>query len=212
MQGTVVMLMALSGLGCHHKACDTVYAPSACYSSCYSSYDFGGCYSSTGFGCYGGDIVGSCYSSCYSSSCYSSSCYSDLSCYSSCYSSCFSSCYSAKRKGCCIGRLFSGLFHNHKWHKYSGYNAYASDDYVASAPFYTGYSGLPVFGANVPVYSSGQVVESVSPVVTPAPAVTNDATPPPPAPAATAPKVEDTVPTPPTPAPVTPPATLKPKA
>jgi len=26
MQGTVLMLMALSGLGCHNKGCDVVYA------------------------------------------------------------------------------------------------------------------------------------------------------------------------------------------
>ena len=38
MQGTVVMLMALSGLGCHNKSCDVVYAPPAY--SCFS----GGCY------------------------------------------------------------------------------------------------------------------------------------------------------------------------
>ena len=25
MQGTIVMLMALSGLGCHHKECDVAY-------------------------------------------------------------------------------------------------------------------------------------------------------------------------------------------
>ena len=40
MQGTIVMLMALSGLGCHHKSCDVAYAPSyygtgACYGGCY---------------------------------------------------------------------------------------------------------------------------------------------------------------------------------
>ncbi len=35
MQGTVVMLLALSGLGCHHKKVETTYADS-CYSSCYS--------------------------------------------------------------------------------------------------------------------------------------------------------------------------------
>ncbi len=42
MQATVVMLMALTGLGCHHKKCEPVYETS-CYSSCYSS---SGCYSS----------------------------------------------------------------------------------------------------------------------------------------------------------------------
>jgi hypothetical protein len=35
MQGTIAVLMALSGLGCHHKSCD-VAVPS-CYSSCYSA-------------------------------------------------------------------------------------------------------------------------------------------------------------------------------
>ena len=45
MQGTIVMMLALSGLGCHHKSCAPAYAP-ACYSACYSAY--AGCY-----GCYG---------------------------------------------------------------------------------------------------------------------------------------------------------------
>ncbi len=31
MQGTIVMLVALSGLGCHHKACDVTFAPSGYY-------------------------------------------------------------------------------------------------------------------------------------------------------------------------------------
>ncbi len=45
MQGTVMMLMALSGLGCHNKGCDVVYvAPtyscysSGCYANVYPSY------------------------------------------------------------------------------------------------------------------------------------------------------------------------------
>ena len=42
MQGTIVMLMALSGLGCHHKSCAPVMA--ACYDSCYT----GGCYGGAG--------------------------------------------------------------------------------------------------------------------------------------------------------------------
>ena len=37
MQGTIVMMLALSGLGCHHKSCGPAYAP-ACYSACYSGY------------------------------------------------------------------------------------------------------------------------------------------------------------------------------
>ena len=45
MQGTVVMLMALSGLGCHNKSCDVAYAPptyscfgGGCYANVYPSY------------------------------------------------------------------------------------------------------------------------------------------------------------------------------
>ena len=46
MQGTVVMLLALSGLGCHHKKCEPAYT-SGCYSSCYSNcYSSSSCYSS----------------------------------------------------------------------------------------------------------------------------------------------------------------------
>ena len=38
MQGTVVMLLALSGLGCHHKKCGSPPMLTSCYSSsCYSS-------------------------------------------------------------------------------------------------------------------------------------------------------------------------------
>ncbi len=78
MQGTIAMLMVLSGLGCHHKGCTDCYATpyaGGCYTAC---YDVGympyapACYAGTyAGGCYGT----SCYSSCYSSSCYGSSCY-----------------------------------------------------------------------------------------------------------------------------------------
>ena len=36
MQGTIAMLMALSGLGCHHKSCAPVVVDS-CYTSGYNS-------------------------------------------------------------------------------------------------------------------------------------------------------------------------------
>ncbi len=73
MQGTIVMMMALSGLGCHHKSCTPAYE-SACYSSCYSSVAYSSCYSGS---CYGGaGYAPVSYSSCYSgSSCYSNACY-----------------------------------------------------------------------------------------------------------------------------------------
>ena len=79
MQGTIVMLMALSGLGCHHKSCDVAYVPSyygtgACYGGCYvTEYSsvvepscYSGCYSS-GYGCYGGCYSSGygCYGGCY---------------------------------------------------------------------------------------------------------------------------------------------------
>ena len=35
MQGTLVMLVALSGLGCHNKGCDVAYVPPT-YSSCFA--------------------------------------------------------------------------------------------------------------------------------------------------------------------------------
>src|SRR5208283_3192838 len=98
MQGTIVMLMALSGLGCHHKSCDVAYVP--------SYYGTGACYG----GCYGGGyatvVEPSCYSGCYSSS---YSCYGGGydSCYSGCYGGGYDSCYSGRRRGC----LLSALFH-----------------------------------------------------------------------------------------------------
>ena len=68
MQGTVVMLMALSGLGCHNKSCDVVYAPplyscfsGGCYANVYppayvSPSCYSGCYSSGYSGCYSGQL------------------------------------------------------------------------------------------------------------------------------------------------------------
>ena len=103
MQGTIVMLMALSGLGCHHRAVPRsatrrllrrlrrLLQHRRCYASCYS-----GCYAS----CYGaatGRATAACYSSCYGA------------CYSSCYGG---GCYGGGRKHC---GLFGGLFgHKHR--------------------------------------------------------------------------------------------------
>ena len=62
MQGTIVMLMALSGLGCHHKSCDVVYVPSyhgagACSGTGYAHDGWGP--SSGGYdGCHAGGAVG----------------------------------------------------------------------------------------------------------------------------------------------------------
>jgi hypothetical protein len=117
MQGTIVMLMAMSGLGCHHKHRD-VAPVSACYSSCYSSAYDSGCYSSyapvaTTY------VVPSCYSACYSSGysgCYSS-CYSGAS-FASCYGgSCYGgggSCYGGRGHGHGMKKMFGGLFGHKK--------------------------------------------------------------------------------------------------
>ena len=86
MQAAIVMMMALTGLGCHHKSCDVTCVPSycvtdvryateystavepSCYSPCYTNCN--GCYrtgcahdgwgpSSGGYiGCYAGGAVG----------------------------------------------------------------------------------------------------------------------------------------------------------
>ena len=115
MQGTIVMLMALSGLGCHHKSCDVAYVPSyygtgACYGGCYvTEYSsvvepscYSGCYS-TGYGCYSG-----CYGGCYGGGCYGGGCYGG-GCYGGgCYGGgCYGGCYGGGRHG----GLLSGLFH-----------------------------------------------------------------------------------------------------
>ena len=52
MQGTMVLLMALSGVGCHHKNCCVAYTP-----PCYSASFLDGCYGGGFAGCYGGSYV-----------------------------------------------------------------------------------------------------------------------------------------------------------
>ncbi len=80
MQATIVMMMALSGLGCHHKSCEVATAPScccvevgfgteystavepSCYSPCYTNCN--GCYA-TGCTCDGWGPSGGGYVGCY---------------------------------------------------------------------------------------------------------------------------------------------------
>jgi hypothetical protein len=111
MQGTVVMLMALSGLGCHNKSCDVAYAPPAY--SCFS----GGCYANV----YPPDYVSpSCYSGCYSSG------YSG--CYSASFGGCYGGCYSGSyggHHGCGLfAKLFSCFNHSGRGCYGSGYGCY----------------------------------------------------------------------------------------
>lgn len=112
MQGTLLMLVALSGLGCHNKGCDVAYVTPT-YASCYS----GGCYANW----YPGPVMPSCYSGCYTggySGCYGGGCYGGWggSCFGSWNGGSFASCYGGgcytgfhRRYGCGLGlgKLFS---------------------------------------------------------------------------------------------------------
>ncbi len=88
MQGTVVMLMALSGLGCHHKY-DVAYGPPT-----YSAF--------FGMGCYANAYPNFMPSAYVPPSCYSP-CYAGMynGCYSACYGGCYGGGYVTKHHGCC---------------------------------------------------------------------------------------------------------------
>ncbi|MDG3006939.1 hypothetical protein [Paludisphaera mucosa] len=134
MHGTVVMLMALSGLGCHHKHADVAYVP-----SCYSSIS-DGCYS----GCYSSTSYETPYATgCYSSADYIGGCYSE-----SCYSGGFPSCYS-ERRGCFLTRLFhGGLFKKH--HR----GSYAPIETSCYSSCYSSSYEPAVFGTSLPIYET----------------------------------------------------------
>ena len=119
MQGTIVMLMALSGLGCHHKGCAPV-ATTACYDGCY-----GGCYGTAPAAyvapvvdcCPTAYVAPSCYGGCYGSATsgyMAAACYDTGGCYGGgCYGG---ACYGG---GCYGGghghrKLFGGLFHHRR--------------------------------------------------------------------------------------------------
>ncbi len=164
MQGTLVMLVGLSGLGCHNKGCDVAYAPPS-YSSCFG----GGCYANW----YPEPVTPACYSSCYSggySGCYGGSygggCYGSFggSCFGSCYGGSFDSCYGGgcytghhrRMGGCGLGKLFS-CFHKNRS------SCYADSCYSASSCYSSCYSSSyspAIFGSalgmNYAPYSSGQ--------------------------------------------------------
>ena len=132
MQGTVLMLMALSGLGCHNKSCDVVYSPPAY--SCFS----GGCYANV----YPPDYVSpSCYSGCYSSG--YSGCYSSFG--GSCYGGCYSGTYGGHHGCGFLARLFSCFKHSggHGCYGggYSGYGCYGGGFGTYDAPY-----DPPIFG------------------------------------------------------------------
>jgi len=138
MQGTVVMLMALSGLGCHNKCYDVVYAPPAygcfgggCYANVYPNYVAPSSYS----GCYTGGYSG-CYSSCYSG--FGGGCYGGG--YASCYSSCYGGGYRSHHGHGC--GLLAKLFGCCGWSKH---NSYAYDDFGGGYGYGMPYDA-PIFG------------------------------------------------------------------
>jgi hypothetical protein len=229
MQGTIAVMMALSGLGCHHKSCD-VEPVAACYSAaCYATACYGGGYS----GCYalsyaapvapvfetypsmqGPVVVVGCYGGCYGSARYASACYASA-CYTErVYDSCYGGCYGGRKKHGLFACLFGG--HGHK--RRASYCPPPAPACYASACYGGGY-GMPVYGDYTPAYvvsgpsyGSGQVISSGQWTTTPqgtttipAPAATApapapaEATPPPP-------PVREEVPAEPAPAPVDAPA------
>ena len=213
MQGTVVMLIALSNLGCHNKCYDSIYTPpSYAYNGCYS----GGCYANAQpqflNSCY---VAPACYSSCYASAyngCYATGqgtgfgggCYGGG--YSSCYAAAYSGhCWGGNRHGCGLfTKLFSCcrpkcLFPDSYYNDFGGPYAYGS-------PY-----DPPIFGYALQYnYGMGGAPASGTPMV-PATPVTEDATAPP-VPSTVAPPAPSTTTPPPPPAPAVAPPVPKPSA
>jgi len=221
MQGTVVMLIALSNLGCHNKCYDTVYSP--------MTYAYNGCYS------------GGCYANVQPS--FMSSCYVTPSCYSACYSSAYNGCYATAQSagygsGCYYGGYSAGYGCGWK-HRGCGFGlggcrwlsklmsccrprCLFPDNYCADfgGPYPYGMPyDPPVFGYALQYPYPSQVMtpaQPVSPMTEEAPAAPSAPTPPAPATAPPPPSATISPPPPPTPEPAAPPAppapALKPKA
>jgi len=194
MQGTVMMLMALSSLGCHNNCYDVVYAPptyscfgGGCYANVYPNYVAPSSYS----GCYTGGYSG-CYSACYAGG------------FGGCYSY-YSSCYggggyrSHHGHGC---GLLARLFGCCGWNRHSSYDYYG-DDGFGGYGYGMGYDP-PIFGYALQYNYGAPVVGESSPATMPSEAAPPvPANPAPDLPAATPPKPG--VPTPDTSSPPTPP-------
>jgi hypothetical protein len=169
MQGTIVLLMAFSGLGCHHTPCN-VAAPT-CYETSYAVTTYDAC-----------TTMPAAYESC------DTGCGTPVA-----YDSCYDPCSRPRRRG-----LFAGLFGCFAKKRNNcapvGYDAcsysMAADSCCSTGGYTTGYS-MPVYGdysSNVisgsAYYPSAQVIDggytSTSQAVT-VPAATEP--PPPPVPA-----------------------------
>lgn len=164
MQGTLVMLVALSGLGCHNKGCDIAYGPPT-FSSCFG----------VGYGCYAdaypGPVTPACYAGCYGggySGCYGgwyggySGCYGG--CYGGgCYGGWYGGCYGGKHRHGCGGGLFS-CFHKKRCNYCSDYG-YAMPACYASA--YAPAVFGSALGMNYGPVTSGQSMVSSQTLTTP---------------------------------------------
>jgi hypothetical protein len=213
MQGTVLMLMALSGLGCHNKSCDVAYAPPT-------------------YSCFGGGCYANVYPTDYASPGTYSSCYSG--CYSGCYSSCFSGCFGGYGGGHGCG-LLARLFGGCGWRKHSysyggcyGGGCYGGGCYGGGMGYDLPYDP-PIFGyalqynygtmgtnqypSTPPGAMATPVPSEAAPPVPPNPAPTTPTTPGATMPAAPMPETPAPAVTPPPPAPAdVPPPAPKPGA
>ncbi len=145
MQGTVLMLMALSGLGCHNKSCNVIYAPptygcfgGGCYANVYPNYvspqSFTGCYTGGYSGCYASYYGGG---GCFGGGCYGGG----YSCYSGCYGGGYSG---GGHHGCgLLSRLFGCCGRKH-------FGYYNSSYYAGAYGMDSSYSP-PIFGYALPV-------------------------------------------------------------
>jgi hypothetical protein len=199
MQGTIVMLMALSGLGCHHRDCAPAVAP-ACYDIGYSA-----------------PVVADC-APCAQTSYVAPSSYSD--CYSTGYSGCYSAGYTVP-----TGNCFSGFgTHRHHHGLFGGLCGRRRSCDVCDVPQPTdcntcnggGYAPA-VYGIYTPVYSTGQVPGAsaaaapmtLEPAAAPAPPAAYSTTPPAPPTPAVIPPAATTPPAPPAPAAAPAPTSVK---
>jgi hypothetical protein len=172
MQGTVVMLMALSGLGCHNKCYDVVYAPPSygcfgggCYADVYPTYvapaAFVGCYTGGYSGCYS-----SCFSGCFGGGCYGGG--------YACYSGCYGGGYRHGHHGCGLLAMLFSCFRGHHGgygygygYGYGGYDGYWGDG-MGYDPAIFGYAlqynyGAPVVGETAPSSVPSEAVPPVPP-------------------------------------------------
>ncbi len=141
MQGTVVMLMALSGLGCHNKY-TVAYGPPT-----YSAFFETGCYANYYPNYMGSALLApSCYAPGYAGT------------YSGCYSACYAGSYPTKHSCCFLSKLF-GCCRCGKYGDPYGYMGYGGPGPILGpGPFMGGpgfggpgpYMGGPGFGGPGP--------------------------------------------------------------